>query len=210
MTGFPRPFLLVLLLTGYLSSAPVLGADAGASALTTQFQKDLLQVMKRAETLGVAGRSAELQPVIEDTFHLPLMLATSAGDYWRGSKPNQRARLLKAYTKMSISTLASLFHNYSGETFETLRQRKASKRTVLVDTRINRPNDDPVNITYVLDRIKGRWWIIDVIVAGGISEVTVRRSEYTLILSKDGVEGLIEALQKKTDQMIASAKSDGN
>ncbi len=208
MIGIFRSLGLILALAGGLNAAPALAADHDATARVTRFQHDLLKVMKRAEALGISGRSAELQPVIESAFHLPLMLATSSGRHWRGANGEQRANLLEAYTKMSVSTLAALFDGYSGETFETLRQRKASKRTVLVDTRINRPDDDPVNITYVAARIQGRWWIIDVIVAGGISEVTVRRSEYNLILNKDGITGLIKALQNKSDQLITKTKSD--
>ena len=47
-----------------------------------------------------------------------------------------------------------------------------------------------------------------VIVGGGISEVTVRRSEYNRILRKDGIEGLIAALEHKSNQLIAAAKKD--
>ena len=209
MTGIPRSLVLVLALIGFMAAAPVEGADHDPSALATRFQNNLLQVMKRAEILGVSGRSRELRPVITDAFHLLLMVATSTGAPWRAATPDQRARLLASYTRMSISTLASLFDDYSGETFQTVRQRQGSTRTVLVDTRILRPDDDAVNITYVTARIKGRWWIIDVILGGGISEVTVRRSEYNRLLRKAGIEGLIAALDHKSDQLIADAKKDG-
>ena len=46
--------------------------------------------------------------------------------------------------------------------------------------------------------------ILDVVVEQGISELAVRRSEYRLVLKEKGVEGLIDALNRKADELMAS------
>ena len=58
-------------------------------------------------------------------------------------------------------------------------------------------------------RLGDRWWIIDVIVGGGISEVAVRRSEYQKLPAEGGIERLIAALAKKADDLIAGRIKGG-
>lgn len=195
-----------------VAAAPYPSAKAeqgGPSALVQAFQSDLLEVMKQGKELGLAGRSARLAPMIERSFHLTLMIATSSSPYWRKATPEQRRRLVEAYKRMSGSILATYFDDYDGETFETVREREGPQRTVLVDTRVVRPDDDPVNISYVVVRLGERWWIIDVIVGGGISEVSVRRSEYQRLLAEGGIERLISALDDKADKLLVGKIKGG-
>ncbi len=192
------------------SPLPSANAEQGRpSALVRAFQSDLLEVMKQGKELGLAGRYARLAPMIERSFHLTLMIATSSSPYWRKATPEQRRRLVEAYQRMSVSIVATLFDSYDGERFETVRERQGPQRTVLVDTRVVRPDDDPVNISYVVARLSERWWIIDVIVGGGISEVAVRRSEYQKLLAEGGIERLISALGRKADDLMAGRIKGG-
>jgi len=203
----PAIFAMFLVVASPLPSA---GAEQdGPSALVQAFQSDLLEVMKQGKELGLPGRYARLAPMIERSFHLTLMIATSSSPYWHKATPEQRRRLVEAYKRMSGSILATYFDDYGGETFETVREREGPQRTVLVDTRVVRPDDDPVNISFVVVRLGERWWIIDVIVGGGISEVTVRRSEYQKLLAEGGIERLISALDDKADKLLAGKIKGG-
>ena len=204
----PAVFAMFLVVASPLPSA---GAEQGMpSALVEAFQGDLLEVMKQGKELGLVGRYARLAPMIERSFHLTLMIATSSSPYWRKATPEQRRRLVGAYKRMSGSILATYFDDYGGETFETVREREGPQRTVMVDTRVVRPDDDPVNISFVVVRLRERWWIIDVIVGGGISEVTVRRSEYQKLLAEGGIERLISALDDKADKLLAGKIKGGS
>ncbi len=203
----PAVFAMFLVVA---SPSPSANAEQGRpSALVRAFQSGLLEVMKQSKELGVAGRYARLAPMIERSFHLTLMIATSSSPYWRKAAPEQRRRLVSAYQRMSVSIVATLFDSYDGERFETFRERQGPQRTVLVDTRVVRPDDDPVNISYVVARLGERWWIIDVIVGGGISEVAVRRSEYQKLLAEGGIERLISALGRKADDLMAGRIKGG-
>ena len=106
-------------------------------------------------------------------------------------------------SRLSISTYASQFDGYSGQSFETQGQKPGPQKTVLVKTRIIDPGSDPIDLTYVTREIKGRWRIIDVLLDTGISELAVRRSEYSRILKTRGVDGLIDALNSKATQLLS-------
>lgn len=170
--------------------------------MVENFHTTLLDAMKSAKTLGVEGRYRNLEPHIENIFHLRMMIAIATGRHWRKAGPKQRDHLARAFKRFSVGTYASRFSSYSGESFETAGVKSGPRQTVLVDTRLNRIDDSPVPITYVVKKFRGKWRIIDVVVEGGISELAVRRSEYATTLKQGGVEALINALNKKADGLV--------
>jgi phospholipid transport system substrate-binding protein len=48
------------------------------------------------------------------------------------------------------------------------------------------------------------WLISDIYLDSAISEVATRRSEFAAILQKDGIDGLIAALNRRADILIAT------
>ncbi|MFQ5766342.1 MAG: ABC transporter substrate-binding protein, partial [Rhodospirillales bacterium] len=144
----------------------------------------------------------KLAPRIEQSFHLPLMIQVAASSYWRKADPAQVEMLIRAFTRLSVSTYATHFDSYGGQSFETQGEQPGPQNTTLVKTRIVDPKSDPVEITYVTRKIKGQWRIIDVLVDSGISELAVRRSEYRGILKTGGIDGLIRTLNAKADQLL--------
>ena len=186
-----------------VAAIPAGAAEVEPRVLVERFQGNLLAVMKEAETLGVKGRYDRLVSSIEETFYLPLMIRIASGPYWKGANQTQRSRLISAFRRMSVSRVATLFDGYAGETFEAIGEKPGPQNTLLVKTRIVIPDKSSVNLTYVAKAIKERWRLIDVIVDDGISELSVRRSEYRRVLQKEGVDGLIATLNKKADELIA-------
>lgn len=196
-------FGLVPLLTAMFLLAPSAGwAQSSPSDIVTAFHESLLGVMKEAKTLGVKGRFEKLASPLKQNFHFRLMTQVAAGSYWRKSGPAQIDRLVDAFARLSISTYASRFDGYSGQSFETEGEKPGPQKTILVKTRIIDPGSDPVDLTYVTRKIKGEWRIIDVLLDVGISELAVRRSEYRRVLKTGGIDGLIDTLNRKADQLL--------
>ena len=54
-------------------------------------------------------------------------------------------------------------------------------------------------LNYLMRQNQGAWQISDVYLDGTISQVAVQRSEFHSILRRDGVDGLIMALNRKVD-----------
>ena len=192
--------ILVLLLAGL----PGRTWAGPASDLVSDFQKGLIAVMKDAKTLGVKGRYERLEPLVKGTFHLSLMAGLSAGEHWQTANEDQRKRLVAAFTRMSIATLATLFNGYSGESFQVVGERDGPQQIVFVDTVLKSSGrDSDVQISYVARQFGQYWQLIDVIVDGGISELKVRISEYRQTLKSGGVEALIKLLEGKSNDLLA-------
>lgn len=191
-------FFIVLIL-----NAPADAAETLPRTIVERFQGDLLAVMKEAETLGVRGRYRRLAPVIENSFHIPLMIRWASAPYWKGAGEDRQNRLRAAFLRMSIATLATLFDGYSGQTFVFVGESPGpQRRTRIVETRIVDPDQSFVAIDYVARKVGDRWFIVDVLVDKGISELTVRRSEYRKVLRDKGIDGLIATLEAKAGQLL--------
>ncbi len=194
----------ILFLLGLLLPAPAAGGSADApDAVVERFHETLLAVMKEADSLGVTGRYQRLEPDIGQAFDLALMIRVASGAHWKKATESQRQRLLAAFTRMSVSTYASQFDGFSGQSFETVGVRPGPQQTQLVKTRIVRPEDEPVGLTYVTRESDGGWRIVDILLDDEVSELAVRRSEYRRVLKSKGLEGLIAILEEKADVLLA-------
>jgi phospholipid transport system substrate-binding protein len=200
---------VVLLALSFAVGNPAAAEPNSPSGVVAGFQNQLLETMKQAKALGVRGRYTLLEPAIEGSFRLPLMIATASAPFWRSAPPGQREALLEAFRRMSIASAATLFDDYGGETFRIVRERDIGGPTVLVDTQIVRPARDPIDISYVTARLEGRWWIIDIIVGGGISELRVRSGEYLALLKDGGLPNLTRALSHKADRLLSGQEKAG-
>ena len=191
----------VAALVGAPAQAPA--DDDGPVAVVEAFHAALLDVMRQAEQLGVQERYRRLETPVKTAFHLPLMIQIASAGAWQQANEDQRHRLVAAFERMSVGNYAHRFDGWSGESFETVAETPGPRRTVLVETRIVRPDDDPVELTYVVKTVGDGYRIVDVLLARGVSELAVRRSEYQAVLAGEGVEGLIAALDRKTGDLLA-------
>ncbi len=167
-----------------------------------------LEVMKQAETLGYAGRAEHLAPVLDESLDLRFMAEKSVGRYWREASEQMQERLLKTFRRYIIATYAGRFDGYSGQDFETLAVEPALRDTKLVRTRITVPNEDSIALDYRLWQTNGSWKIVDVYLNGTVSELGLRRSEYTAVIKRDGLEALLTALEEKIAQFASGTAGE--
>ena len=78
---------------------------------------------------------------------------------------------------------------------------------VIVQTRIVKANGKSVILNYRMHDNAGSWQISDVYMDGSISQLATQRSEFHSILQREGVDGLIIALNRKVDLIRNLAKS---
>lgn len=210
MTVFRRFFTAVVaaqLAFALASFAPasVLAQGGAPRAVVEEFHARLLAVMKEGPALGHVGRARRLQPEVERTFHLPVMIQVATGTFWRQASPAQQDALVAAFTRFSTATYAKNFKKYAGERFETVAERAGPQNTTLVDTRIVKSDGEAVEITYVMKKGADAWKVVDVVVDKGISELALRRSEFSRQLKDSGIDSLVATLNRKADELAADA-----
>lgn len=182
-------------------------AAARARAVVARLEDAFLDLMKRAETLGFEGRLRTIAPVIEETFDLPFMAQLSIGRTWHELEPELRTRWTETFSRHTTAKFADRFDRYSGQEFVITGTRPASRDTVVVLSRIDRPALEPVRLDFRLHETVDGWRIIDVYGKGTVSELALRRSEYDGILKERGIEGLIESVDELTARATADSGS---
>ena len=100
------------------------------------------------------------------------------------------------FRQLSVATYAGQFKEYEGEQFELLQQRSLPRDQVLVRSQFTKSDGDTVDFDYVLQQSNDGWQIINIL-ADGVSDLALKRTEYRAILQRDGFQALIELLEEK-------------
>jgi phospholipid transport system substrate-binding protein len=182
------------------------GAGAEESATTKvvdRLDASLLDVLRQAETLGYKGRLDRLTPALEAAYDLDFMAEKCLGQRWKDLSDQNRAQWLHTFKMLTLANYAARFDHFSGQTFTRLGEEPGANGTVLVRTRVTNPGEEDVELTYRLRETDRGWKIIDVYLKGTVSELALRRSEYSSVLERDGFAALVSSVDAKIADLAA-------
>jgi len=174
-------------------------SGSGAADVVAHFQSVLLSVMKDADAPGFKGRSDRLRPEIKRSHDLSRVARLTIGRQWRSLDKQQKTRFVDTFTRLVIATYAHQFHAYSGESFHTETIQPLRRGRFLVRTELVKSSGKRVHLDYVLHHRKSRWLIINII-ADGVSDLALKRAEYSSVMERDGFEHLLSLLERKIAQ----------
>ena len=197
-TGRLATLTLVLLLTigVFVESAAALALDPQANV--RGFYDTLLGTMKNGQILGQSGRYARLAPVVDRVFDVASMTRLAIGSSWATLPPAQQQQLIEAFRHYIAATYADRFDSYSGEQLQVTGEQRYNA-DVIVQTKIVKSDGETTTLNYLMRQNQGSWRISDVYLDGTISQLAVQRSEFNSILRREGVDGLVMALNRKAD-----------
>ena len=184
-------------------ASPASAVSDGAVESIEGLHAALLDVMKNAQSLGYEGRAAKLTPVIPSHFDVSFMAEKSVGLYWKRATEPERQRYLEAFLRFMVANYAGQFDGYTGQSFETLGVDPARMDTKIVRTKLIDPGDEDVELNYRMHQVDGGWKIIDVYLDGTVSELALRRSEFSGIVKRENFDALIAALDAKIAKLSA-------
>jgi phospholipid transport system substrate-binding protein len=185
-----------------VSAGPAVAAAVdGAARVVETLHEALLGVMKDAKALGYDGRYEKLAPVIRSGFDLPFMAEKSVGRHWKTASEEERQALVETFSRFTVANFAGRFDGYSGQVFRTLGVEPATHGTVLVRTHLDEPGEEGVALDYRLRSVDGGWRIIDIYLNGTVSELALRRSEYSALIQREGFQALLAKLAERIDEL---------
>lgn len=193
-------YLLTLVILGMHIAIPSASTgDRGATEVVEKLHSTLLAVMKNGDKIGYQGRYDQLAPVIRSSFDMPFISRTVLGKYWESLDNEQRSRFVEAFTQMSIATYAANFNSYSGEHFKMTPEKEVEGGRILVRTQLIKSDGGQVQLDYLLHRTAGQWRIVNII-AEGVSDLALKRADYSAFLKSKGFEALLKKLNEKINQ----------
>lgn len=187
-------------------ASPERGNAASASATDTvhSFYQTLLSTMQNGAALGQSGRYRTLEPAVDRAFDLSYMTRTAVGPAWSTLSAGQQQEVTDAFGRYITATYADRFDRYSGEKLLVTGEQRFDNGA-LVHSRIVKSNGEPIAINYLMRQSGDVWQIADIYLTGTISELATRRSEFSSILRREGIEGLISMLNQKAEMLVRSA-----
>ena len=168
-----------------------------ATQTVERLHAGLLESMKEADELGFQGRFDLIRPIVEETFDLDFMGSKSVGRHWKKLTPEEKKIWLDKFTSFLAANYAGNFDGYDGESFQSLGEEPAKRETLVVLTELRVPSSEDVILNYRLRKTPRGWRIIDIYLKGTVSELALRRSDFSTTLKARGFPELAAAVDKK-------------
>jgi phospholipid transport system substrate-binding protein len=191
--------LCVALLAAVAIPAQAQGGDPAAASVQN-FYDALTASMKAGGS--AKSRYDKLKPAVEQDFDLPGMTALSVGPSWATISPADQKSLSDAFARMTIANYARNFDSYNGEKFTVdpaVQQRGTDK---FVKSSMKPASSDAIAFNYRIHPVGSSWKILDVYLAGNISQLAQKRADFASTLSASGPQGLAKKLNALADQEL--------
>lgn len=192
------PVLLIVIL-GFGMASPATASTQGASQFIEKLAKDVLQIV-RDEAMPDSEKQAQLESMFVQHVDIDWIARFVLGKYVRTATPEQLARYKQEYQNFIVKHYTSRFTEYTGETFKVIDSRAEGNGDYLLNMEIVRPRQASVMISYKVREVPGGAYKVYDIIVEGVSMITTQRSEFSSIVSRQGMDFLIQQLAKKNSQ----------
>lgn len=199
---FFKRFLLVIMAFCLCLSISEIYADGGTQNPLTymkQVSANLLASLNAHQS--ELGNHRVVSKIIYEKvvphFDLGTMARSVLGRrFWSQATPVQRKEFIREFTDMIVNTYASAVEQYNGDTikFHPLRTNYNKYRLISLSSHVIRPNGNKILLKYKLIRRGKQWRVYDFSIES-ISMVSSYRSQFSGVLHKSGVAGLISRLK---------------
>jgi len=179
-----------------LFSAAPFAEEIAARQVVDEFQNQLIDVMKQGKDLGFQGRYDKLEAAVKKSHDLPKIARIVVGKQWEDLTPEQQTQLEDVFSRLSVSAYAHNFKDFSGEAFNFVSEEETGRGGVIVHTNLKIPGEKDVKFDYMMKKKDDGWQIINII-ADGVSDLALKRSDYTSVLNREGFDALIAKIKEK-------------
>jgi len=169
---------------------------ATPSGVVQRLHASLIEAMRIGSSGGYENRQEAIRDVVLDSYDFPVVGRLTLGSHWDRLEADQRERFLEVFRRLVVGNYAAEFDSYNGQRFETVKSEKQRPGLAVVRSAFTSASGKSRRFDYQLRQDDGRWLIVNVAV-DGVSDLALKRSQYTTVLRRDGFEALIERLEAK-------------
>ncbi len=193
-----------LTLAGLVASPARLWAQAGGNRATSFVKQTGDRMVAIVNGPGSTQQKRQaLTQIVDQTVDVDGVGRFCLGRYWRQASPDQQKRYLALFHQVLVTNITAKLGDYQGVKFDVGRAVPEGE-TVKVATVVNRPNNPPTNVDWVISNPSSDPKIVDV-VAEGTSLRLTQRSDYASYLHHNGnsIDALISAMRQQVEQFQA-------
>jgi phospholipid transport system substrate-binding protein len=151
-------------------------------------------------TTGAADKRRAIAQIIDETVDVNGIAQFCLGRFWRTASPDQQRRYMSVFHDVLVTNVSVKLGDYRGVRISVQRGRQQDDQ-VYVTTLVERPNNPPTNIDWVVDQTTGSAKIVDMIAEGTSLRLT-QRQDYAAFLSRNNsnLDALIGAMRQQTER----------
>lgn len=186
-----RPYIIAVIIAAAGAGTPAWAAAGDAAARLGQYDDAVIAIMKGK--LPLAQRITRFEPLVKSYYDMPMIASLVVGPAWAGASAADRQAAIAALTHHSAVTLARNFDKFDGQRFvidPATQVRGASQIVKLTIQGRSSSNELLYRMTRGSD---GQWEIVDV-VAQGVSQLAVQRSDLASTIKSGGAAALATRL----------------
>jgi phospholipid transport system substrate-binding protein len=194
---------LMLAAAPALTAFPIQSAQAQASDPSVAQVQGFYDVLTASMKAGGTAKSRydKLKPAVEKAFDLSAMTATAVGPSWATLSDADKKALTDAFSRMTIANYAKSFDSYSGEKF-TVDPASVTRGSDHFVKSTMKTSSETIAFNYRTHQVGSDWKITDVYLAGNISQMAQKRSDFAATLASGGPQALAKRINALTDQML--------
>jgi phospholipid transport system substrate-binding protein len=182
------------------AALPARAQEADAKVFVEKLANTAITTMTN-KGLSDGDRAQRFRQLFVSSFDIPEISRFVMGRYWRTATPEQQQQFLKEFEEIQVLTWANRFKDYEGISHQVTNVAADGERGVIVDSRLQRANQDPLAIQWRLRQAEGTYKVLDLVVAGTSMAITLRSEYASVIQGNGGVDGLLALMRKKIGQM---------
>jgi len=144
----------------------------------------------------ISDTPTDLINLIKNTYNAEKMIAKIIGDTWKKTNNKDQQEIVFIFQEYIAKNYFKRFKKIKNPIFDYKESKKISEKLMLIKT-ILVVDKEEVSINYLLIFDKNQWRIFDVLLAGSISEIATKKSEFSGFIRDGKISPLIDALKKQ-------------
>ena len=173
-----------------------------ASAVVETLHSTLVSVATE-QNLGFEQRVEMLDDVVRESFDFSYISRFLLRRTWNDLDTEEQQSFINIFERLSVASYASRFAEVSAESLVINDSQAQGENRVQVIASVMLEDRD-VPLSYLLqpasDEAAEQWAIVNVI-ADGVSDLALRRAEYSRVLADKDFEGLLEYVSQQIEAL---------
>jgi phospholipid transport system substrate-binding protein len=173
-------------------------ADDPAVSFVSNIASDLVQIVNSSAPL--AEKQKRLRAIVDSVVDVEEVARFCLGRFWRSASADQRKTYVNLFHEVLVNDLTAKLGEYQGVKVTVGTGRKRDDLAI-VSSVVERPNNPPSRVEWVVGQSPGSLKVIDLIAEGTSLRLT-QRSDYAAYVTRNNnsVEALLDAMKQHLAQ----------
>ena len=138
---------------------------------------------------------------VKQNYNSEKMLSMIIGEQWKNVSNEKRKEIIDIFEEYIAKNYVRRFSKMKDFSFVENREQNVGK-FVMVRSNLVINKSEKVSFSYLLSKDTNKWKVFDVLLAGSVSEIATKKSEFKSFIKGENIDPLIDALKKKNKDLI--------